>query len=256
MKLWLGFTAMFKKELILMRRYFVNSIGGITTLYLVFMLMFWGYRGIAGVDAGYGDGIDNLVVGYVTWFMLMIAYQTVPHTVLQEAQEGTIEQLYMSPLGFVPLVSFKLISGAIVEMIIVVVLLILITASTGTVLNIDIFSLLPLIVIAIAGVSGIGFIFGGITLLFKRIQSYLQIIQFGLIGLVAAPETGFMGWLPVVMPSHWIRQVMVQNRGLAAIPAGDWLMMLLSACLSLIIGVTVFKFCENKARLRGTIGHF
>jgi len=256
MMLWLGFTAMLKKEIILMRRYFVNSLGGIITIYMIFMLIFWGYKGIAGAGVSLGDNMDNLVVSYVTWLMLMMAYQSVPHTVLQEAQEGTLEQLYMSPLGFVTLGSFKLISGVIVDMTIVAVMLFLTMATTGTTLNIDILSLLPLMILSIVGVSGLGFFFGGITLLFKRIQSYLQIIQFALIALVAANPNSVFRWFPATLPAHWIRQVMVKDQNLSAVPGWDWLTMLASAALWVTVGVTVFKICEAKAQSKGTLGHF
>ena len=254
--IWLAFTAMFKKELIIMRRYFANSIGGIITLYFVFMLIFMGYRGMAGTGASFGDGIENLIVGYVTWFMLLVAYQVIPHTLQQEAQEGTLEQLYMSPLGFITLGAFKLISSVIVDMIIVVLLLVLIMATTGTQFNIDIISLLPFMVLAIAGVSGLGFFFGGITLLYKRIQSYLQILQYAIIGLVAAPPNIPFRWLPVTLPSHWIRQVMVGGNDLSHVPAQDWLTMVVTALISLVIGVLFYKFCESRARQKGILGHF
>jgi ABC-2 type transport system permease protein len=256
MRLWLGFTAMLKKEFILLRRYFVNSLGGVITIYLIFMLIFWGYQGIAGGGIGLGDAVDHLVVGYVTWLMLMMAYQTIPYTILQESQEGTLEQLYMSPLGFVPLGAFKLLSAVITDSVIVIAMLFLTMATTGTQLNIDILSLLPLLLLAIAGVSGLGFLFGGVTLLFKRIQSYLQIIQFALIALVAVDPSAVSRWLPATLPSHWIRMVMVKGCDLSSIPHQDWLTMLIAAVLSVLVGVSVFKFCEARARQQGILSHF
>ena len=87
MRLALAFMALLKKEVILRYRYFVNSIGTLITLYLVFMLMFLGAQGIAGADLG--DGLDNLVVGYITWFVLLLTYQAIPYTILGEAEQGT-----------------------------------------------------------------------------------------------------------------------------------------------------------------------
>lgn len=256
MKLWLGFMAMLKKEIILMRRYFVNSIGAIITIYLIFMLMFWGYRGMAGAGIGLGEAIENLVVGYLVWLMLMMAYQTIPYTVLNEAQEGTLEQLYMCPLGFVTLGAFKFIASVLVDSVFVVAMLFLAMATTGTVLNLDVLSLLPLLVLAVAGVSGLGFFFGGVTLLFKRIQSYLQIVQYAMVALVAVPPTAVFRWLPAVLPTHWIRQIMVQGQDLSYVPAQDWLIMSSCALLSVTAGVAMFMVCETKARQKGILGHF
>lgn len=256
MKLWLGFAAMLKKEIILMRRYFVNSLGGIITIYIIFMLIFWGYTGLGGAGLQLGTTIDSLVVSYVTWLMLMMAWQIIPYTLLQETQEGTLEQLCMSPLGLIVLSAFKLIAGVLTDMLVVIAMLALTMATTGTSLNIDIISLLPLILIALMAVSGLGFFCGGITLMYKRIQSYLQIVQFALIALVAADPSPVFRWLPATLPSHWIRMVMIKGQNLSYIPAGDWLTMLLSSLLYLFVGIAVFKLCEAKARRQGTLGHF
>lgn len=255
MRLGLAFTAIFKKQLIMMCRYFVNSIGTLITLYLVFMLMFLGFQGIAG-GVRMGDGLDNLVVGYITWFVLLIAYQAIPYTILGEAEQGTLEQLYMAPLSFSIVMAFKLIAEILVGMGSVVILLLVIIATTGTHLNMDIPALLPLLILVIAGGSGLGFLLGGITLLIKRIHSYLQIVQFAIIVLVAVPATGLWRWLPVALPAHWMRQVLVQGQGLGQIPLQDWLAMVGVAGASVALGVVIFRICEIRAREKGIIGHF
>lgn len=256
MRLWLAFSAMFKKEIILLHRYFVNTIGTIITLYIVFMLMFFGARGIGGEAFSLGDGLDNLVVGYITWFVLLISYQVIPYTVLQEAQEGTLEQLDMAPIGLSSLVAIKLVAQVIVEMVIVALLLLIIIGTTGISLNIDILSLLPLLALVIASGGGLGFLLGALCLLYKRIHSYLQIVQFAIIVLVAMNPVSFFRWLPVTLPAHWIREVMVQGWNLGHIPSHDWITMLAGATLYLALGAAAFRFCAAKARRQGSLGHF
>ncbi|MTI96592.1 MAG: hypothetical protein FH749_14145 [Firmicutes bacterium] len=67
MNFWLGFRAMFKKELLIIIRYIANTMGGMLTFYLVFLLIFLGYRGVAGAGASFGEGTGHLIVGYTTW---------------------------------------------------------------------------------------------------------------------------------------------------------------------------------------------
>ncbi len=257
MKIWLAFAAMFKKEFIITIRYFFNSVGGIITIYLVFLLIFLGYRGIAGGAAFYGEGLGSLVVGFVMWTMLLMAYQVIPYTVLSESQEGTLEQLYMSPRGFVMLGTFRLVSEAILNMFIVILMLVLLMATTGQWLNIDLVSLFPLVLVSIATAAGLSFFFGGLSLLFKRIQSYLQIVQFALVGLVAAPPSiSFFRFLPISLPSHWVRQIMVRGDSLADIPLNDWLLMAATTAAYLAIGILFFLWCEQRARRQGILGHF
>ncbi len=257
MKTWLAFVATFKREFIITIRYFFNAVGGILTIYLVFLLIFLGYRGIAGGTAFYGEGLGSLVVGFVMWTMILMAYQVIPYTVLSESQEGTLEQLYMSPRGFVLLGAFRLISEAIINMFIVVLMLVLLMATTGQWLNIDIVSLLPLVLTSIVTAGGLSFFFGGLSLLFKRIQSYLQIVQFALVGLVAAPPSiAFFRFLPISLPSHWVRQVMVRGDSLADIPLDHWLLMAATTAAYLGVGILFFLWCEGRARRQGILGHF
>lgn len=256
MKWWLGFSAMLKKEVILLRRYFVNSIGGIITIYFIFMLIFWGYSGISAPGIKMGTSVENLVVGYVTWLMLMMAWQTIPYSLLQETQEGTMEQLCMSPLGLTVLSGFKVVAAAITDMVIVVAMLALTMVTTGTSLNIDVISLLPLALLALTAVFGLGFLGGGFTLLFKHVQSYLQIVQFALIALVAAEPNPVFRWLPTTLPAYWIQGVMTEGVTLSQIPLPDWLTMLASSLFYLFIGIAFFRLCQAKARRQGTLGHF
>lgn len=223
--------------------------------YLVFMLMFLGVQGLAG-GAIMGDGLESLVVGYITWFVLLISYQAVPYTILSEAQQGTLEQLYTAPLSFGALAAFKLIAEILVDMVLAVLLLLFIIATTGTSLHLDIPSLLPLLLLVIIGGSGLGFLLGGAALLIKRVQPYLQIVQFAIIILVASPVKGVWRWLPVTLPAHWMRQVMVRGQGLSQVPLPDWLAMIGAALISLTLGVVVFRLCELRARQLGIIGHF
>ena len=54
------------------------------------MLMFG--RGVCGADLG--DGLDNLVVGYITWFVLL---SPINHSHNPRQLNRTLEQLYMAP---------------------------------------------------------------------------------------------------------------------------------------------------------------
>jgi len=73
---------------------------------------------------------------------------------------------------------------------------------------------------------------------------------------VASPVKGVWRWLPVTLPAHWMRQVMVRGQGLSQVPLPDWLAMIGAALISLTLGVVMFRLCELRARQLGIIGHF
>ena len=179
--------AFFKKEFILFRRYFLNSLGGMLTLYIIFLLVMGGFQGVSALTGVGGNTVEGLVVGYVLWLFMLSTYQDVSHTLRTEAQEGTLEQLYMSAHGFGWVMGAKVVAGFFTNLIVVSVLLMAALLTTGVRLNLDLMSLLPLLIGTLLGSVGIGFAIGGITLILKRIDSYTQMVQFLLIALVAAP---------------------------------------------------------------------
>ena len=59
------FWALLKKEYIYLKRYSFNTISGIITIYLVFLLIFYGVKALGG--ANFGDTLEGIVVGFMVW---------------------------------------------------------------------------------------------------------------------------------------------------------------------------------------------
>ncbi|NLL49410.1 MAG: hypothetical protein GX249_12630 [Firmicutes bacterium] len=250
--------AFFKKEFILFRRYFLNSLGGMLTLYIIFLLVMGGFQGVSALTGVGGNTVEGLVVGYVLWLFMLSTYQDVSHTVRREAQEGTLEQLYMSAHGFGWVMGAKVVAGFFTNLIVVSVLLMAALLTTGVRLNLDLMSLLPLLIGTLLGSVGIGFAIGGITLILKRIDSYTQMVQFLLIALVAAPagRVLWMRLLPCSYGSVLIAQVMVGKENLVDLGLGNVATMFLVGIVHLFLGYGIYKACERKAMLAGMLGHY
>lgn len=165
----IAMRAMITRNLINMRRYVFNTISGLVTMYIVFMLLFMGVRGIGGAALAGGTTLEGLVVSYLLWVLSISAYSDLAWDLNQEAQVGTLEQLYISPIGFNWLNAFNLISGLGLSFVFASVLLTLMMLTTGTYLNLDVLSVIPLMILSLLGVYGIGFAMGGLALIFKRI---------------------------------------------------------------------------------------
>jgi ABC-2 type transport system permease protein len=250
--------AFFKKEFILFRRYFLNSMGGIITLYVIFLLVIGGFQGIRALTGVGGDTVEGLVVGYVLWLFMLSTYQNVSHTLRVEAQEGTLEQLYMSSHSLGWVMGAKVAAGFFTNLIVVAILLIAALLTTGVTLNVDLLSLLPLLIGTLLGSVGIGFAIGGVTLILKSIESYTQMVQFLLIALVAAPagKVLWMRLLPCSYGAALIARVMVGGQSLLQIGLGNVVAMFLVGMAHLGLGYGIYKVCERQAMIHGTLGHY
>ncbi|MGI5854512.1 MAG: ABC transporter permease, partial [Bacillota bacterium] len=137
-KKWLLFKQLAKKSWIEFRRYFFNSMGGIITLYVVFLVIFMGYKGIAGAAGpDLGTSIEGILVGYVLWFLALSAYQDVAYSIQNEARQGTLEQLYMSVHNFGWVIGLQQIVNAFYSLLVASVLTFFLMLTTGKWLTID-----------------------------------------------------------------------------------------------------------------------
>lgn len=100
MRYFWTFRAILVRFLIELKRYPLNTLSSLATLYIVFLILFTGARYAQGLGVNlFGEGLEGLVVGYLVWTFAIIAYSDLSWELMREAQQGTLEQLYMSPRG-------------------------------------------------------------------------------------------------------------------------------------------------------------
>ena len=254
------FKAQLKMRYIYLKRYYFDTLSMIITMFLVFLIIFYGAMALLGgvTPTDSGDTLEGIVVGFMVWTFALVAYANLSWGMIEEAQQGTLEQLYMSPLGFGWVTIFRVAANFIVNALMVIVVLLLMMAATGKWLHLDVLSLIPLILLTVAGAYGIGFFMGGLALVFKRVQSALQVLQFVLVIFIAAPLgwLPFMKFLPLSLGTRLIGMVMIEERSLLQLPPGDVLFLIGNSAFYFGLGFLIFKLFENVARDRGLLGHY
>ncbi len=255
---WNLFKAIFIKEWISLRRYPFNTISAIVTVYMVFLLFFLGYKYVGGNQTTFTRTTEGFIVGFFIWTYSIAAYSTLSWGIIQEARTGTLEQLYMTPLGFETVSIYTVISNFIWSIVWVLPVLILMMVTTGRFLHFDIMTLIPLLILTIAGGYGIGFITGGLGLVFKKIQAFFQILQFVFVGFIVAPVDTLpvLKILPFSLGTKLIAQNMIEKLPIYRMPVYDLLILIANAIFYLTIGFLLFKTCEKIAKDRGLLGHY
>jgi ABC-2 type transport system permease protein len=254
---WAVFRAVVGKSLVEMKRYLFNTVSGLVTMYIVFLLLFFGARSL-NLPFSTGSGLEGLVVGYLVWMMSIIAYQDLAYTIANEAEVGTLEQLFLSPTGFAWVGGSYMIGSFLTNLGMSSLVLLSMMLTSGQWLHLDILSLLPLIPITLAAAYGLGFILAGLAVVFKRIQALFQILTFGLVAFVAAPiaKYAWMKFLPLAMGNQLLRKVMVDGLRVWELPAQDLLVATGVGLGYLLFGLLVFNYCLKVARDRGMLGHY
>jgi len=257
-KRWIVFKAVFVKALIEMKRYLFNTMSGLITMYVVFLLLFFGARAFGGSAMQTGDTLEGLVIGYLVWLFALVAYQDLAWGISSEAEIGTLEQLYLTPAGFAWVNGSFLVTRFVTNLVMMTVMLLAIILTTGYRLNLDLISLLPLILITILAPYGFGFLMGGLAVVFKRIQNSFQILQFIFVAFIMVPINQYVWvkYLPLSLGNNLLRKVMVEGLRLWELPVGDLATAAGVGLAYLLLGIAAFGYCVNVARDRGLMGHY
>lgn len=252
-------AAVFRRDWTMIKRYMVNSISSLVSVYMVFILIFAGLQTVSSyVKTDALDGsLEGTIIGFFVWTFTIYAFSNLAWNLISEAQTGTLEQLYLAPCGFRWVCACTIVSDFVFSFVPIMLLLVAMMATTGRWLRVDLVSLIPLLLITLLGAYGVGFALGGLALVFKRIQALFQIMQFVFIGLLVIPlRVPGVKYLPLAMGNDLIRSVMVDGVRLWRLPPGDILTATVVGALYLAIGIAIFSLCERNAKSRGLLGHY
>ncbi|MDL4842987.1 ABC transporter permease [Aquibacillus rhizosphaerae] len=250
-------NANIRKNYIEMKRYLPNTIALLLTFYIIFLAMFAGIQ-IIGDPNTQDMNIQYVIVNYIFWYLAMIVVNDIGWQISNEASQGTFEQLSMSPMGVWRIMTARLIASTFVNILIIIGLLLLSMATTGQWLNLDVITLFPILILTLISMFGLGLIIAGLTVVFKQIQAFLQILQFILAALVFVPLSvaPFLAFFPIVKGVDLVRSVMIDEITLNQIGTGDFMILIVNAVVYFIVGLGFFNFCERVAMNKGLLAHY
>lgn len=249
------------KELV---RYKFNTISDIMSFYALFIAMFFGMKSFGAsmnvTPVALGETLEGFVAGYFLWTVMVMAYSDTANSVITDASRGTLEQISMSNLGLRNILIVRSITNLIVNLLVCFIVLFSIMATTNYWLNIKVFQLLIIILIGIFSILGIALIFGGLALIFKKIQSLLNIIQYFLIGLVIPGPNTFSPLITSILPFRptieKVYNIAVGGESLMDSSLGDFGIIIVNSVVYFLIGLFIFNQCNRIAKKKGLLGQY
>jgi ABC-2 type transport system permease protein len=240
------------------RRYAFDTLSSVLSIYGFFVVIFLGAKLFGGDRPGFGHTLEGVVVSYALWAFTILSLGSLTFELTQEATEGTLEQLGMSPFGLVRVLLARVASSLVVYFVVWSGLLLVMMTTTGKWLNLDVVSVVPLLFVTLVGMIGVGFVLGGQAIVFKRIQNALQIYQILIIALVVVPadRVTVIKFLPLGWGTHLLQRVLVDGDSIFELGAGDLLFLVANSLFYFLGGIAVFRLFERAARERGLLGHY
>ena len=248
--------AVLYREFLIFVRYPANAIGGIVVSLFFFGVLFYGGRMVAG--QALTDSIEGIIVGYFLWTLSVGAYSSVSNDIGSEVQWGTLERHITTPFGFAPVALLKGVAKIVRTFLTSAVILAAMLLITNTTLEIELLTVVTVAGLAITSVLGLGFAAGGITVLYKRIGNWLNLLQFGFIVLISAPvfDAPWTRLLPLAHGSALLQRAMVDGTRLWQFDPLELGLLVAVAVGYLVGGYVVFHYATRRARRLGVLGDY
>ncbi|SIS17766.1 ABC transporter permease [Natronorubrum thiooxidans] len=248
--------AVLYREYLIFVRYPANAIGGIIISVFFFGVLFYGGQMVAG--QALTDSIEGIIVGYFLWTLSVGAYSAISNDIASEVQWGTLERHVMTPFGFAPVALLKGVAKIVRTFITSTIILAVMIGITGTTLQLNLFTIAVVATLSIVSVLGLGLAAGGVTVLYKQIGNWLNLLQFGFIVLISAPafDLGWMRFLPLAHGSALLQRAMVDGVRLWEFTLTDVGLLIGIAAGYLALGYVVFQYATRRARRLGVLGDY
>jgi ABC-2 type transport system permease protein len=243
-----------EKRVALLRRYLVNSVFQMVAFLFVFGLVFFGGRRIAPTVLE--DSLSGLVVGFFIWTTAARAYSETSRQIETEATWGTLEQLYMSPFGIERVVlanSVVTLAGSLGfgGVVLGVVLLATDTGLTAPP------GIVPLGLLTIAPVIGLGLGLGGLTLVYKRVEAITGLMQLFLVAFLSLPldASPLVAALPLTLGTRLVETTM-RAGSITAVAPTLLAVLVAKTLVYLLVGFGGLHYLQRIARRRGLLGQY
>jgi ABC-2 type transport system permease protein len=209
--------------------------------------------------------IASTILGFIITFYALETLGNMSYALMNEAQSGTLEQMYMSPAPSQLIVLGRSLSS-LVSATVQIALMVAVTLLLFNIRFTFTLDAVAVLLITIIGLLGFGYMIGGLTLIFKQVGPLANILQnFVLIANGTFLPVEFMpAWMATIVkfiPSTLgiiaLRRVVLDGDTLATLVQDGSLPVLAGYSVGLfIVGWLVYALCESVARNQGSLGQY
>lgn len=199
-------------------------------------------------------GIDytTLFIIYILIWLIMSAFTKMSDLITNENKEGTLEILFTSPYGFIKILFTNILMNLVLCIILLLILFFINNLITGVLNNVNILQIIPILIIGMFSLYGIGLIIAGITLLTKDIDVILLVIRLIIAYLIMTFDSIF---IPFTVAKNMIVQIVTYGSIEFNMMLNEFFYLFLNSIFYFLIGIIVFKFIEILALKKSYLGN-
>ncbi|MBI4655937.1 MAG: hypothetical protein HY746_04215 [Elusimicrobia bacterium] len=239
------------------KRYGVNWLVGIINLLLFLIFIQLGiYSFQTGLSQNYINGkIETLIIGFFAFSIIGMAITTISSRISEGATTGVLEHTMLSPIGSTNVLLYY----AVVQFLFaIIVYFLLLPVSMLICRHFFVINIAKLIFYTISlwiASCSVGFVLGALTLIYKRTQNFINLLQFVILTLMILPSYPF-NYFSLIPISPQSSALMNSITGKNDISLGFNLYIYLQSIACLYISLKIFKEAEKYVKIKGILGQY
>lgn len=240
------------------KRYFFNTLLEVISLYIVLMGLLLGFSMVGGEVDHFEEKMEYVVAGYIIWIISYTAVQAIGYEVYNDLQRGTLDQLYMTPLPVWQIMLGRMVGNVMFRIVGVVLLLLLSMVTTGIYLYFDLLTLLPIFLVTLISMFGVGYMVAGLCLLLKQVSNLLMFSQLLMMSVIYIPleSAPYLKYLPFIYGVDLLKKTMLYEAHLIDFSLWQYGFLALNSLFYFILGIYCYSHCEKTALDRGILGKY
>lgn len=255
-----------KRDYIYLKRYPLEIISFLFFMYIILLAVFFGFSQLTIGSANLLNR-EKMIIGYCLMQFVLSTQMGWSGQIQNESQTGTLEQLSISghTLGEVLLArGLAQLPRQIISFYVLLFLYKISIPGLQISFNNNFFILFTLLIMAI-GIFGVSYMFAGVTLLFKRVGFFFQIVNFAFLGLfwqdrskltngslIAALYDNF----PLTMGMSNLQKILINQYVELDFSELHMLAFTVNSLLFAALGYYLFNLMEKKARTLGLLSQY
>ena len=264
-KMWVILRAEVRRHFATLRSYPGDSLSWLLYTCLMFIVMIVILNGITGGNCGKDEQL-LVLIGWLTWQVAGSCMINLSKTISDEAQAGTLEQICLIPVPLSVVFAARNIASLLVAGARGIVAAIVLSFIVGALPGANGVSLIFVFFVSLVGAYGMGYLFAGLTMVFKRTSALTNLV-FSLMIFLTGAFVGLekLGWVFTVtrflFPLTWgislMRATMTGDITVSSFwRSGELVGFCLHSAVYLTLGLVVFAWGYRTARQKGTLAHY
>lgn len=260
---WRVFKTLLKVEFIETIRYGFHLVMSYVITFLFFSGIYLGVSSLAP-SAFSGGGKASFFVGYIYWIMYLFTANSVAWTLFAEAMRGYIERLFINPLNPKVYIFLKIIASFLASFFHTFIVGFILSLIFGIKIDIPFLPFIIVILPVFVFFVSIAFVFAGFTLVYKRINAFINLVQILLMLLSflvskRMPEVvlHIFKFFPYTQGLYILKNLILWGKDINWLfTSGEYLYLFIGSILFFILGLLVFDLLYKKSLREGLLGQY